>query len=200
MHPVVMIGSDASGKSTAWITPMTASPESWDRASATMDSEAGNTSQVLVVVPCGKAKIWDREPGRGPTAARDAYAGGPFKLNRAYAERFADRWIILSAKYGFLVPDHTIPGPYEVSFLKPASGPVSVATLRTQVTAIGLDRFPVVVGLGGAAYRAAVAKAFAGTGARLVFPFAGLPVGYAMQAAKRAVAAGAPGFAVVTTD
>ncbi len=157
-------------------------------------------SGVLVVIPCGKAKVWDREPGRGPTAARDAYAGGPFKLNRAYAERFTDHWVILSAKYGFLAPEDTIPGPYEVSFLKPATGPVSIATLRAQVGKMGLDRFPLVVGLGGVAYRAAVSDTFVSTSTRLAFPFAGLPVGYVMQAAKRAIAAGEPGFEVVISD
>ncbi len=155
---------------------------------------------LLVVVPCGKAKVWDREPGRGPTAARDVYAGEPFKLNRAYAERFADHWVILSAKYGFLARNEVIPGPYEVSFLKSATGPVTVATLQGQVGAMGLDRFPVVVGLGGVAYRAALSDAFVRTGTRLVFPFAGLSVGYAMQAAKRAIAAGEPGFEVVISD
>ncbi len=155
---------------------------------------------VLVVVPCGKAKIWDREPERGPTSARNAYTGGPFKLNRAYAERFAGHWIILSAKYGFLAREDIVPGPYEVSFLKPATGPVSATTLRGQVEHLKLDRFPMVVGLGGEAYRAAVSIAFAGTGAKTVFPFAGLQVGYAMQAAKRAIISGDPGFAGTTGD
>jgi len=43
---------------------------------------------VLVIVPCGKAKAWDRTPQVGAVPARDAYVGGPFKANRDYAERF----------------------------------------------------------------------------------------------------------------
>jgi hypothetical protein len=40
-----------------------------------------------------------------------------------------------------------------------------------------------------------IQSAFAGTPARLAFPFAGLPIGKAMHATNRAVATGAPGFA-----
>ena len=71
--------------------------------------------EILVIVPCGQGKIWDTEPDRGPVAARDAYTGAPFKVNRAYAERFASYWVILSAKYGFIPPDYLIPGPYNVT-------------------------------------------------------------------------------------
>jgi hypothetical protein len=30
---------------------------------------------VLVIVPCGQAKIWDRHPQLGSVSARDAYTG-----------------------------------------------------------------------------------------------------------------------------
>ena len=63
---------------------------------------------TLAIVQCGQKKIWDRNPGAGPTAAKDAYVSPYFRKNRAYAERFADQWMILSAKYGFLDPDTKI--------------------------------------------------------------------------------------------
>jgi hypothetical protein len=63
----------------------------------------------LVVVPCGKSKVWDREPHRGPTPAREAYVGNLFKVGRRYAEAFSDEWVILSAKYGLIQPDFVIP-------------------------------------------------------------------------------------------
>ena len=75
-------------------------------------------SSLLVVVPCGQGKIWDRHPGVGPTAAQGAYTGAPFRVNRAYAERFASRWVILSAKYGFIDPDFLIPESYNLTFKK----------------------------------------------------------------------------------
>ena len=67
---------------------------------------------MLVVVPCGKAKVWDKEAGAGPTGARDTYVGPPLKANREYAERFAERWVILSGEYRFISPGFMIPGPY----------------------------------------------------------------------------------------
>ncbi|HUG14566.1 MAG TPA: hypothetical protein VMM78_06045, partial [Thermomicrobiales bacterium] len=71
---------------------------------------------TLVVVPCGSAKVWDRYPNAGPTAAQDVYTGSPFVLNRHYAEQFGDSWVILSAKYGFVAPQFVIREPYNVTF------------------------------------------------------------------------------------
>ena len=143
---------------------------------------------VLVVVSCGKRKIWDKDPDRGPTPARDAYIGAPFKVSKEYAEHFAERWVILSAKYGFIAPDFEIPGPYDVSFSNPSTRPVAVSVLTNQIAQEGLDRFKIIVGLGGRCYREAIEAAYRSKSARLCFPFAGLPIGKAMQAAKRAIA------------
>lgn len=71
---------------------------------------------------------------------------------------------------------------------------VSLPRLREQVAERGLDHSAVVVGLGGRAYQSVVEAAFAGTASTVVFPFAGLPIGTAMQAVNRAVASGEPGF------
>ena len=60
---------------------------------------------LLVIAPCSQGKVWDKSPDHGPTPARDAYTGSPFKVNRQYAEHFGAEWIILSAKYGFIGPD-----------------------------------------------------------------------------------------------
>ena len=144
----------------------------------------------LVIVPCGKAKIWDRRPETGAVAARLAYTGYPFRVNVAYAERFAGRWVILSARYGFIAPDFSIPEPYDASFNAPASQPVSGTCLRWQADEKGLTRWCTVVGLGGRHYRAAICSAFHGSGARIRFPFAGLPIGKMIQATKRAIETG----------
>lgn len=88
---------------------------------------------ILVIVPCGQGKIWDKYPDAGPTEACFAYTGSPFTVNRQYAERFADRWVILSAKYGFIQPTFLLPGPYNVTFKKKSTGPVSHAVLKEQV-------------------------------------------------------------------
>lgn len=149
---------------------------------------------VLIVVPCGQSKIWDKRSRHGPARAENAYTGAPFKLNRAYAERFGDAWVILSAKYGFIAPDFRIPESYDVAFNKPKTSPIAVGALRRQVEDQQLHRHSVVVGLGGAAYRDAIAEAFVPFPVRLAYPFAGLPIGKMMQATKRATTTGNPGF------
>jgi hypothetical protein len=139
---------------------------------------------TLVVLPCGLRKIWDKCPDHGPAPARDAYTGPTYRLNRAYAEQFADRWVILSAKYGFLDPGDVVPGPYDVTFKDRSTSPISVDVLRRQVVEGGLDRFDRVIGLGGKEYRAIVQTVFARVSVE--FPFAKLPIGRYMQAVKRA--------------
>lgn len=149
-------------------------------------------SEVLVIVPCGLSKIWDRNPNAGATRAKDAYKGSPFKLNRHYAECIGTKWIILSAKFGFIFPDFEIPGPYEVTFKRKSSAPVSYELLRKQVKNQELELFPVVIGLGGKEYRLAITEAFQGLSVELQFPFAGLPIGKAMQATKIAITKSCP--------
>lgn len=146
----------------------------------------------LIVIPCGKRKVWASEPGRGPTPARDAYTGGPFRMNRRFAEKFAGRWMILSARYGFVAPDFVIPGDYNTTFKRPDENTVSVETLVRQIGDLGLDRYEVVIGMGGAEYRAALSLALEEYGRVPAFPFEGLPCGKAMQAVKRHVEAGRP--------
>src|SRR5262245_39923686 len=75
------------------------------------EGRSSTSNGVLVVVPCGQKKVWDRSPSTGPTAARDVYTGPPFGINRTFAESFGQAWMILSAKYGFIDPAFMIPGP-----------------------------------------------------------------------------------------
>ena len=147
---------------------------------------------ILVVVPCGRRKIWHADQHAGPVAARDAYTSPRFRVNRAYAERFGQRWVILSAKYDFIDPDFPIPGPYDVTFNDPSTGPISSFTLREQVAERGLGRFSTVIGLGGPAYRAAIDLAFRETGAKIRHPFAGLPIGLEIQRVRATIATGQP--------
>lgn len=153
-------------------------------------------ADVLVVIPCSRTKIWDKEPWRGPTPASTAYIGKLFKANRPYAERFGTTWRILSAKYGLIAPDFVIPENYDVEFKDTAKGPVGLDTLRHQVVEQRLDRFPVVVALGGKIYTDFVRDAFAhdGTADKVRIPFPGLPIGKAMHAVKTAVKDGNPGI------
>ena len=61
----------------------------------------------LVIIPCGKSKIWDTEPDVRDVAARFVYTSSYFKINKEYAEKFGSNWLILSAKYGLISPSKT---------------------------------------------------------------------------------------------
>ncbi len=151
-----------------------------------MHSDTEKLNSTLVIVPCGSSKIWDKSPSNGPTIAKDAYTGSPFKVNRKYAEHFGSDWVILSAMYGFISPAFELPGPYEVTFKRKSSRPVAYEVLKRQVVELGLYHYPIVLGLGGKEYRAAISAAFEGTDIELKFPFAGLPIGKSMRATKQA--------------
>jgi hypothetical protein len=151
-----------------------------------MKREAGDMA-TLVVVPCGKGKIWDRYPDAGATPARTAYTGAPFVKNREYAEAFADRWVILSARYGFIDPDFAIPGPYDVTFNDPTTDPIPVEELRRQVREKGLASFEVVVALGSAKYAGKTQAAFTTSRARVCAPVAHLPMFEMMRAVSEAI-------------
>ena len=147
---------------------------------------------ILVIVSCGQRKVWDLHPSQGPTRAADSYVGTPFLVNRLYARAFAERWGILSAKYGFIPPDFLVPASYNVTFKKKSTNPVSFSILKKQVMEQDLASFPTIIGLRGIEYRAVIEQAFDGLGAHLNFPFAGLIVGKAMHAIKVAIERGNP--------
>ena len=127
-----------------------------------------------------------------PGLTEDTYTGAPFKVNREYAERFGDEWVILSAKYGFLRPTDLIDAPYNVTFEHPWTRPIEISALRQQIQDRRLAAFEHLIGLGGKDYRSVMEQSFAGTRVKLVFPFAGAKLGEALGAAKRAVEAGRP--------
>jgi len=143
--------------------------------------------QTLVIVPCGGQKVWEKNPNHGPALAQDAYTGAPFRVNRAYAESVGDAWVILSAKYGFILPTFTIPEPYNVTFKRRTDATATVDQLRRQIRELALDRYPHIIGLGGKEYRAMIEAAFADAACALSFPFSGLPIGKMMAATKAAM-------------
>jgi len=148
--------------------------------------------RTLVIVPCGLSKIWKKRPDAGPTPARLAYIGVPFKVNREYAERFGDQWVVLSAKYGFITPSFVVPGPYNVTFKRRSTNPVSIDVLRRQVADLSLGDFGDVLALGGKEYLQVVAAAFEGAHPTMHFPFAGKTLGNGLAAVKQAIRTGRP--------
>jgi hypothetical protein len=68
--------------------------------------------KTCILVACGMSKT------PGPMPARDLYTSTLFKAGRAYAEKFSDRWYILSALHGVVEP-HTVLDPYDVTLRTP---------------------------------------------------------------------------------
>ncbi len=108
---------------------------------------------TLCVVTCGKLKIWNvrrSAPSRVP--AREAYVGPLARLAIKYAERFfPDSWTILSAKYGFVLPDEMIEN-YDETFRNIRITDNLVLKLRQQAEKKGLLRHDVILVIGGRAY------------------------------------------------
>jgi len=139
--------------------------------------------KVLVIVPCGSSKIWGKFPKSKATIAEEAYIGHPFKVNRTFAEKFADKWVILSAKYGFMDPDFPLRENYDVSFNDLATDPISLSELKAQVKRKGLESYEFVIALGGENYIEIVRELFKGA-AKVIAPAEGLPMGKAMSFIK----------------
>ena len=78
--------------------------------------------------------------------------------------------VILSAKYGFIEPSFELDGPYEVTFKRKATSPISSAALLRQARELDIVHLPHVIGLGGKEYRAKLHEVFP----KIEFPFAGL--------------------------
>ena len=136
--------------------------------------------KFLVIVPGGKSKIWKRCRSCGPTKARDAYASGPFLANKAFAEKFADRWVILSAKYGFVNPDFIIPGNYTATFGRQTTNAIKLTDLKQQIKEKRLEGYDIIVALGGEEYLRVIREAF-NEPRKIIAPTRGLSAEKAMS-------------------
>lgn len=106
--------------------------------------------KTLCIIPCGKAKIWDKHPDAGPTKAMDVYTGPFARKCQEYARKFyPNSWFILSAIYGFLKPCDVVPEPYNVSFKHKKSNPINLEKLKVQAAKRRFGRYGRIVVLGG---------------------------------------------------
>lgn len=143
--------------------------------------------KTLCIVPCGIKKIWDVSPMVGQCKAKDVYLGPFAKKCREYAATFyPTTWCILSAKYGFLFPDDIVPGPYNVSFNKKKTNPITVSELKQQAIEKDLCRFNVIVALGGKKYTSIVEDTFSDK--NVLTPLIGCKgIGYMMGKLNKAI-------------
>ncbi|TFJ94455.1 DUF6884 domain-containing protein [Lentibacillus salicampi] len=107
----------------------------------------------LSIIPCGRKKIWDKQPELGAVPAKNAYIGTLHKRCRQYAEMFTDQWVILSAKHGFLFADDMVDGQYDVTFGQKSNEIITFDQLIGQMKRKQLDQFDRLVVLTGKKYR-----------------------------------------------
>jgi hypothetical protein len=143
-------------------------------------------SKRLCIIPCGSAKIWDKEPLAGPTQAQFVYTGVFASSCQRYAKTFFKDWVILSAKYGFLLPTDVVEGSYNISFKKPSEGTIKIETLMDQAQKKGLYHFDEIVVLGGMNYSDRAKLVFS-KGQNIVIPLSDCSgIGYMLQKLSRA--------------
>ncbi|WCK55835.1 hypothetical protein PP175_07885 [Aneurinibacillus sp. Ricciae_BoGa-3] len=141
----------------------------------------------LCIIPCGTAKIWDKNPLQGPTEAKNAYIGPYGRACQAYADRFFTDWVILSAKHGFLFPTDPVPENYNVSFSMNHPDVISVQELKRQVDEKQLSGFDEIVVVAGKKYKRVIEQVF-GDGYVYRYPLQGCKgIGYMLQKLKNAV-------------
>jgi hypothetical protein len=123
--------------------------------------------------------------------AQDLYQSPWFRKARAYAERYADRWFILSALYGLIAPDE-IREPYNVT-LNTMKAPERFAWAERvwpQILAAVPDprRYRIVF-LAGKHYRHHLAERLLVLGYDVEVPMEGLGIGEQLAWMDRAAAA-----------
>jgi hypothetical protein len=130
----------------------------------------------VVLVSCVSRKLTH------PAPAADLYQSAWFKKARRYAELHAERWYILSAKHGLLIPDQVIE-PYDLS-LYPLDGRQrqrwarEVLALLLQVTDKRQDKITV---LAGSLYRAPLVRWLKNIGYTVHVPMEGLGIGQQLR-------------------
>lgn len=141
-----------------------------------------------MIIPCGKKKIWDVHPEKGETKVKDAYIGVFHNLCKQYAEKFGDEWVILSAKYGYLLPEEYVKGAYDLSFDHKNKSVISLEALQAQVRRKKFDDFSSITVLTGKKYKPYIEKSFEGINVTMYYPLAEAKgIGYMQSMLKNAV-------------
>lgn len=114
----------------------------------------------LSIIPCGKKKIWNKQPERGATRAKHTYIGTFHTLCRNYAIQFTDQWVVLSAKHGFLLPEDIVDENYDVTFNQKSNEIITMERLQKQVREKELDQYDELIILTGKKYKKVIEGSF----------------------------------------
>lgn len=148
----------------------------------------------LIIIASGKPKIWDKFPDLGAVKASEAYTGTFHRLSKTYAEKFADSYLILSPKYGFLGPDDLVAGPYDVRFTMKGTSDATIqlAELKRMWQELQINPTELVPMLGGEKFRGLLSS-ITNNKQAFDFPLTGSSgIGVMQQKLKQAIETGIP--------
>ncbi|WP_066192731.1 DUF6884 domain-containing protein [Gracilibacillus timonensis] len=147
--------------------------------------------EALAILPCGRRKIWDKNPAVGGVKAADAYIGVLHRLCRQYASLYVGEWAVISGKHGLLLPDDIVPENYDVTFGQKHPDVISIAQLKQQVIDKQLDQFPNIIALTGKKYQPIIKQVF--TTQEIQYPLLGTKgIGKMQQLLKHSIEQGQP--------
>ncbi|WP_271000452.1 DUF6884 domain-containing protein [Listeria seeligeri] len=148
----------------------------------------------LIIIASGKPKIWDKFPDLGAVKAREAYTGTFHRLSKTYAEKFADSYLILSPKYGFLRPDDLVAELYDVRFTMKGTSEATIQLeeLQRMWRELQINPTELVPMLGGEKFRGLLSS-ITDNKQKLDFPLTGSSgIGVMQQKLKQAIQTGIP--------
>jgi len=151
-------------------------------------------AKCLCIATCGAKKIWSIDPHAPKhVPAKDAYVGPLSKKTIEYAKTFhPENYVILSAKYGFLLPDEKI-SDYDAYCNK--NPIITISELKKQaaekvVNGTVLKDYDEIIVIGGSCYCNWVKEVFGED--KVECPLAGLPIGKMLQRLKVAMTSRKP--------
>nr|WP_221633602.1 DUF6884 domain-containing protein [Listeria seeligeri] len=148
----------------------------------------------MIIIASGKPKIWDKFPDLGPVKASEAYTGTFHRLSKTYAEKFADSYLILSPKYGFLRPDDLVAEPYDVRFTMKGTSEATIQLeeLKRMWRGLQINPTELVPMLGGEKFRGLLSS-ITDNKQTFDFPLTGSSgIGVMQQKLKQAIESGIP--------
>jgi len=145
----------------------------------------GKSNKTLVIVPCSKSKIWSKRPHPKKVPAKDAYISPYFKLCKLYAEKFSDKWVIFSGKYGIINPNTPIEN-YNKRLVHKKIDKKFYHRIKKQLEEL-LAEYDIVVSLCGRDYFRVVEKAIGDNKVKVYNPLSGLKIGERMKKLKECI-------------
>jgi len=142
--------------------PFPGAVRSWADQHNENDSGHGHMN-TLCITSCGKKKIWEDLPQAGPTPEKDVYTGAFSGTCIRYASKFyPESFVILSAKFGFLMPDDLIESDYCVTFKDKKTNRITNQDLIKTAQEKGLFDYAQIVVIAGREYFERIRLVFKG--------------------------------------